>query len=63
MTVFMYRTGTYEIDGQTYLEGTKHQDKLKEGAKCEIFIEVTNFSTFSKYHFYKLVRNETLSTS
>lgn len=39
----------YEIRGQTYLEGTMHQDKLKEGVKCEIFIEVTikSFINFS----------------
>jgi hypothetical protein len=33
-------TGTYTVDGQTYLEGPKHENLLKRGMNCEIFIEV-----------------------
>lgn len=32
-------SGIYEVRGQTYLEGKVHQDKLKKGTTCEIFIE------------------------
>jgi len=32
-------TGIYTIRNQTYLEGSIHEDKLRKGVKCEIFIE------------------------
>lgn len=31
--------GIYTIRNQTYLEGSIHEDKLRKGVKCEIFIE------------------------
>ena len=34
-------SGTYTVDGQTYLEGPKHENLLLRGMNCEIFIEVS----------------------
>jgi hypothetical protein len=30
----------YEIDGQTFVQGQKHEALLERGMSCEIFIEV-----------------------
>lgn len=33
-------TGIYTVKGQTYLEGKKHEDKLRTGVACEVNVEV-----------------------
>jgi hypothetical protein len=32
-------TGIYTIRGQTYLEGKLHEDKMRAGVECEIFVD------------------------
>jgi hypothetical protein len=34
----------YTVKGQTYLQGKVHEDKIKTGIQCEIFVEVTKLN-------------------
>jgi hypothetical protein len=34
----------YTVKGQTYMQGKVHEDKIKTGIQCEIFVEVTKLN-------------------
>jgi hypothetical protein len=39
-TVCVLRTGIYTVKGQTYLQGKIHEEKIRSGMPCEVFVEV-----------------------
>ena len=38
-----FRSGMYTVKGQTYLQGKIHEEKIRTGMECEIFVEVRSF--------------------
>lgn len=36
----LFSTGMYTVKGQTYLQGKVHEEKIRSGMVCEVFVEV-----------------------